>query len=200
MEEIFEEKGININNVNVKLTVNKARRLVLVEDVKENIRGKLWKLLLGVFRNGPNNCIYSTDTYLSLLYPHTLDNKIRNDTFRTFPTDFVFTQAVNEHSMVRILNAFANNTKQGFLLFYLSFYLYILFYSILLIHIDPPDSPFQFSYVQGMNVLVAPFLFVMPEIDAFFAFNIFIRKCLPSYVQPSLEGVHKGVKVKLLFF
>lgn len=53
-----------------------------------------------------------------------------------------------------------------------------------------------FTYVQGMNVLAAPFLYTMPsELEAFFCFSKFIEECCPLYVQPTLEGVHRGLKV-----
>lgn len=56
-----------------------------------------------------------------------------------------------------------------------------------------------FTYVQGMNVLAAPFLYTMPsELEAFFCFAKFIEEACPLYVQPTLEGVHKGLKVRLL--
>lgn len=54
----------------------------------------------------------------------------------------------------------------------------------------------DFTYVQGMNVLAAPFLYVMPsELEAFACFTAFIEKKCPLYVQPTLEGVHRGLKV-----
>ena len=54
-----------------------------------------------------------------------------------------------------------------------------------------------FTYVQGMNVLAAPFLYTMPsEIEAFFCFAKFIEEACPLYVQPTLEGVHRGLKVR----
>jgi hypothetical protein len=54
-----------------------------------------------------------------------------------------------------------------------------------------------FTYVQGMNVLAAPFLYIMPsEMEAFFCFAKFIEVCCPLYVQPTLEGVHRGLKVR----
>jgi cell cycle arrest protein BUB2 len=54
-----------------------------------------------------------------------------------------------------------------------------------------------FGYVQGMNVLLAPFLYVMPsELEAFHCFCHFIEQCCPTYVQPSLSGVHKGLEVR----
>jgi cell cycle arrest protein BUB2 len=53
-----------------------------------------------------------------------------------------------------------------------------------------------FTYVQGMNVLAAPFLYTMPsELEAFFCFAKFIEQSCPLYVQPTLEGVHRGLKV-----
>jgi hypothetical protein len=53
-----------------------------------------------------------------------------------------------------------------------------------------------FTYVQGMNVLAAPFLYTMPsEVEAFFCFAKFIEESCPLYVQPTLEGVHQGLKV-----
>lgn len=53
-----------------------------------------------------------------------------------------------------------------------------------------------FTYVQGMNVLAAPFLYTMPsELEAFYCFSSFIEVMCPSYVQPTLEGVHRGLKV-----
>ena len=57
----------------------------------------------------------------------------------------------------------------------------------------------DFTYVQGMNVLAAPFLYTMPsEVEAFFCFSKFIEECCPLYVQPTLEGVHRGLKVREL--
>lgn len=50
-----------------------------------------------------------------------------------------------------------------------------------------------------MNVLAAPFLYTMPsELEAFFCFSKFIEESCPLYVQPTLEGVHRGLKVPLL--
>lgn len=60
-------------------------------------------------------------------------------------------------------------------------------------------APLSFTYVQGMNVLAAPFLYTLPsELDAFFCFARFIERCCPLYVQQTLEGVHRGLKVRYL--
>jgi hypothetical protein len=51
----------------------------------------------------------------------------------------------------------------------------------------------------GMNVLAAPFLYVLPsEIEAFACFTSFIETCCPLYVQPTLVGVHRGLKVSVI--
>lgn len=60
------------------------------------------------------------------------------------------------------------------------------------------SSATELGYVQGMNVLVAPFLMVLPEMEAFFAFSKFIWRWCPLYVQPTLKGVHCGIKVMTL--
>jgi cell cycle arrest protein BUB2 len=64
--------------------------------------------------------------------------------------------------------------------------------------VDRQESSQQlgFTYVQGMNVLAAPFLYTMPsELEAFFCFAKFIEESCPLYVQPTLEGVHRGLRV-----
>jgi Rab-GTPase-TBC domain len=53
-------------------------------------------------------------------------------------------------------------------------------------------------YVQGMNVLAAPFLYVCggeAECMAFGLFERFITVECPVYLRPTLEGVHRGLKV-----
>ena len=62
-------------------------------------------------------------------------------------------------------------------------------------------SQLGFTYVQGMNVLAAPFLYTMPsELEAFYCFSKFIEESCPLYVQPTLEGVHRGLKVSPFVF
>jgi hypothetical protein len=70
-------------------------------------------------------------------------------------------------------------------------------------HLYLPDrqetQQLGFTYVQGMNVLAAPFLYTMPsELEAFFCFSKFIEESCPLYVQPTLEGVHRGLTVEFL--
>ena len=48
-----------------------------------------------------------------------------------------------------------------------------------------------------MNVLAAPFLYTMPsQLEAFACFSTFIESHCPLYVQPTLIGVHRGLKVR----
>lgn len=58
---------------------------------------------------------------------------------------------------------------------------------------DAGDST-HVGYVQGMNVLAAPFLYAArSEAEAFAAFDRFINHEVPGYVRGSMEGVHKGL-------
>lgn len=50
------------------------------------------------------------------------------------------------------------------------------------------------TYVQGMNVLAAPFLYAArSESEAFTAFHRFITHECPGYVRGAMDGVHKGL-------
>jgi cell cycle arrest protein BUB2 len=56
------------------------------------------------------------------------------------------------------------------------------------------DRTAHIGYVQGMNVLAAPFLYAArSESQAFAAFSRIITHECPGYVRGSMEGVHKGV-------
>jgi len=49
------------------------------------------------------------------------------------------------------------------------------------------------TYVQGMNVILAPLLFVLPsELDAFTAFDMLITRHAPQYSTAGLDGQHHG--------
>lgn len=158
------------------------------------MRGKVWKLLLRVTQ-------LPASTYIQLveLGPSFLDEKIRQDTFRTMTTDTNFLEHVSEDMLVRILNAFVwtSDGNKRTLLFPLS--------TKSLLDIDNKQSitkkylntvtTTSVTYVQGMNVLAAPFLMTMPEMEAFFCFSTFIWKWCPLYVQPTMKGVHCGLRL-----
>lgn len=114
-----------------------------------------------------------TNDYLSLVRrgPSPAYAKIRNDTFRTLATDLLFRRNVSEASLIRLLNAHAWTLK---------------------------DEGNDALYVQGMNVISAPFLYASrSEVEAFSMFSTFVRRECPGYVRPTLDGVHKGLKVNL---
>jgi cell cycle arrest protein BUB2 len=46
-----------------------------------------------------------------------------------------------------------------------------------------------------MNVICAPFLYVMPELDAYHCFSQFVRFHAPLYFHPGIEGAFEGLKV-----
>ena len=50
------------------------------------------------------------------------------------------------------------------------------------------------TYVQGMNVLAAPFLYAArSEAEAFVAFHRLLTKECPGYIRGAMDGVHKGL-------
>ncbi|KAK0212387.1 TBC-domain-containing protein [Desarmillaria ectypa] len=150
----------------------KLRRMILVDGIPSatdpTLRPRIWKILLRI-----NDL--SADTYLKYVArgPCEVREKIRNDTFRTLATDRGFKERVREDMLVRLLDAFVwkNHDRQE-------------------------SHQLGFTYVQGMNVLAAPFLFTMPsELEAFYCFSKFIEEFCPLYVQPTLDGVHRGLKL-----
>lgn len=119
-------------------------------------------------------------------------SKIRNDTFRTLATDLNFREKVGEVCLVRCLEAFVwrqlGRSAPSFELNYR-----------LTRHSSDAagDDESGTHYIQGMNVLAAPFLYVMPtELEAFACFSSFIEVQAPRYVRPTLEGVHLGLQVR----
>ncbi|KAF9129642.1 hypothetical protein BGW39_003966 [Mortierella sp. 14UC] len=135
---------------------------------KPTIRSKCWKLLLEVHH-------VSAQEYISLVKQGKPQeySKIRNDTFRTLATDRKFLEVVEEDSLIRVLCAFAWSSQAT----------------------SVQDTDVSFTYVQGMNVLAAPFLYTMTEMEAFYSYSNFIKNCCPLYVQPTLQGVHCGIKL-----
>ncbi|EIM89532.1 TBC-domain-containing protein [Stereum hirsutum FP-91666 SS1] len=152
--------------------VKKLRRLILIDGIPSEIdatlRPRIWKILLRV-----NDLPAGTFLEYVARGPCEVREKIRNDTFRTLATDRGFKERVREDMLVRLLDAFVwrNYDRQE-------------------------THHLGFTYVQGMNVLAAPFLYTMPsELEAFFCFAKFIEESCPLYVQPTLEGVHRGLKL-----
>ncbi|OCF75101.1 cell cycle arrest protein BUB2 [Kwoniella mangroviensis CBS 8886] len=154
--------------------LKRIRRIVLTEGIPErlgkpSLRPKIWKLMLKVDN-------LNAEDYLRWVSmgPSSDSHKIKNDTFRTLATDMQFKGKVKEDMLIRLLEAFV--------------------WKITSSELEDEGQPFK--YVQGMNVLSAPFLYAMPsQLEAFACFSIFIENGCPLYVQPSLKGVHEGLKL-----
>ncbi|KAJ2895770.1 CDC16 protein [Coemansia aciculifera] len=101
--------------------------------------------------------------------PSSSADKINNDAFRTLAADAEFRAHVTTASVVRVLNALLSAPDRT--------------------ASDPP------RYVQGMNTLAAPFLYVLGEGASFYGFRQFLRHECPMYARPSLPGVHACVQL-----
>ena len=139
----------------------------------------VWSILLGV----PP---LSTDKYLEIIQRGASPaySKIRNDTFRTLATDPLFKRRVSEASLIRLLNALAWTLAEPV--------------SVLpFLDSNPPLSTHSgapTTYVQGMNVLGAPLLYAArSETEAFALAHRLLKTHLPSYITPTLSGVHAGL-------
>ncbi|KAF9981428.1 hypothetical protein BGZ75_007296 [Mortierella antarctica] len=164
----------------IAASLHELRQLILAYGIPEepstpgsrttgpSIRSRCWKLLLEVHH-------ISAQEYVSLVKQGKPEEygKIRNDTFRTLATDRKFLDVVVEESLIRVLCAFAWSTQATSL----------------------QETGVSFTYVQGMNVLAAPFLYTMSEMEAFYSYSNFLKFCCPLYVQPTLQGVHCGIKL-----
>ncbi|OHW95565.1 mitotic check point protein [Colletotrichum incanum] len=151
-------------------------------------------------------------------------SKIRNDTFRTLTTDPLFRRRVSEASLIRLLNAVAwrlhdsreeqrrerPSTGRSSISQDSST-------STATAHSqNPASSPSARNraraltlttegsetshagepgtYVQGMNVLAAPFLYAArSESEAFIAFYTLLTRECPGYIRGAMDGVHKGL-------
>ncbi|RMX66555.1 hypothetical protein DD238_002302 [Peronospora effusa] len=161
-----------------------------------SLRGRVWKAFLGV-ENDVDMTKYAALVGRGASH---YDGDIRNDTFRTFRGDPEFAQRVPEEKLVRLLNVFINelgsdpgDEKQiegkhahGGNLPLIRFENKSKNKSVEVVKM------IFLSYVQGMNVLCAPLLYVLPEPDAYHTFcQLIVRHC-PHYMAPQLKGVEKG--------
>lgn len=195
--------------------LSSLRHAILVDGIPANSDGKsdlriyIWLIMLGA---GP----LPTDIYIDLVHQGSSPaySKIRNDTFRTLTTDPRFRTKVSENSLTRVLNAAAwklHDAHEARMNGWMS-------PPTLSTHGDAtnnpasPDTTFHslastdgsqagdvkaepyVGYVQGMNVLAAPFLYAAKsEAEAFAAFDTLIRNECPGYITASMSGVHKGL-------
>jgi len=176
-----------------------------------------WLVLL----NAP---IVSTDDYLALIHRSASPSysKIRNDTFRTLATDPLFRRRVSEASLIRLLNAVAwklfdsqqetlltrspsptqsqssrtlnTSNQQGSPELQSSIPTFSRSRAMTESSEHSPGPPQPTTYVQGMNVLSAPFLYASrSESQAYSLFYTLITRELPAYISPTMHGVHQGL-------
>jgi cell cycle arrest protein BUB2 len=161
----------------------------------------------------------STDTYLGLLHRGSSPSysKIRNDTFRTLATDPLFRRRVSEASLIRLLNAIAwrmqdlkeeraeltgtpkfTHTANAVGSPKLESATPVMKSRARALTLTTEGSDTgnlePGAYVQGMNVLAAPFLYAArSEAEAFAAFSSFITTDCPGYIRGAMTGVHQGM-------
>ncbi|MCJ1289739.1 hypothetical protein MMC34_001272 [Xylographa carneopallida] len=175
------------------------RRSVLLDglvadgDGMSQLRIYIWLILL----NAPP---FRTDAYLALIHrgPSPAYAKIRNDTFRTLATDPLFKRRVSEASLIRLLNALAwtlhdgdgdnnnnnNNHDAG----------HTPLPTTPPLPVSAPSSSSAATYLQGMNVLAAPFLYAArSEAEAYILTHTLLRTHLPAYIDATMPGVHRGL-------
>ncbi|KAJ5897221.1 hypothetical protein N7504_007509 [Penicillium tannophilum] len=152
-----------------------------------------------------------TDEYLAFIHRGRSPAyaKIRNDTFRTLATDPLFKRRVTEASLIRLLNAVAwklhdSKTKRKSRPSSRRREMELLVNTPPRIDEEPEDPgsanspPVNDSaiYVQGMNVLCAPFLYAArSEVEAFALFHFFVTKECPGYIRGAMDGVHRGLRL-----
>lgn len=133
----FEQLVEQESDKEYHVRLNMIRQIVLMEGIppqsheelrQENIdhmcslRGKIWKLLLGVRNVDGEKYLHSVQQG-----PSRLSEKISNDTKRTFQHDTLFGKIVNEAKLIRLLNAFVNYTTGNYNIVILyAYYLFIL--------------------------------------------------------------------------
>lgn len=193
--------------------LRQAKHYANANALKSSLRIYIWLILL----NAP---LLKTDVYLSLIQRGASPaySKIRNDTFRTLATDPLFRRRVSEASLIRLLNAVAwklHDAKEdrvesiksgdkfthignvnGSPEFHSTTPVMQSRARALTLTTEGSDTGAAEpgTYVQGMNVLAAPFLYAArSEAEAFVAFHRFITHECPGYVRGAMDGVHKGL-------
>ncbi|KAK8049739.1 cell cycle arrest BUB2 [Apiospora phragmitis] len=170
-------------------------------DGMSSVRIYVWLILL----DAP---VMGTDEYLSLIHRGASPaySKIRNDTFRTLTTDPLFRRRVSEASLIRLLNAIAWKMHDSREFPHRHLHDVGLVAGgggrtsrsrALTLTDSSETSVAEYSsgtYVQGMNVLAAPFLYAArSEAEAFVAFDRLLTKECPAYIRGAMVGVHKGL-------
>ncbi|XDG07151.1 hypothetical protein ABKA04_006766 [Annulohypoxylon sp. FPYF3050] len=172
-----------------------------------------------IFLDAP---ILDTNEYLGLIHRGASPaySKIRNDTFRTLTTDPLFRRRVSEASLIRLLNAIAwklhdakierrptssrlsiaptdsaSSSRSDLSQTDISPFSRSRNRALTLTTEDSDATTSEpGTYVQGMNVLAAPFLYAArSEVEAFASFYTLLTKECPGYIRGAMDGVHRGL-------
>ncbi|KAL7628682.1 CDC16 protein [Parahypoxylon ruwenzoriense] len=209
-------------NGDVDSALESARLKVLDQGIKSDSDGmsKTRIYVWLIFLDAP---ILRTNDYLELIHRSASPaySKIRNDTFRTLTTDPLFRRRVSEASLIRLLNAIAwklhdakearrpssrrqslppTDSASSFCsdISQTDTSSSVVRRRSRALTLTTEDSSATASepgtYVQGMNVLAAPFLYAArSEAEAFSAFHQLLTKECPGYIRGAMDGVHRGL-------
>lgn len=158
------EKYLESEHTVLSASLTQLRHTILCEQLPNPCpyRSYVWSTLL---RAAP----VESEWYSGVVSrgPSDVNEKIKNDVFRTFQNNNNFWNNVNEDAFVRVLNAYAWCVDD--------------------------DSV---GYVQGMNVLAAPIMYVAKsEPQAFSLIYRLFNTHLSRYVTKNLSGARDGVKL-----
>lgn len=188
------EKFIESSQPLISTSLSQLRHTILCEGLPDSCpyRIYIWSILL---RAAPIECEWysgvvsrgeiNSDTVGTNSNFVNIGDKIKNDVFRTFQNNKSFWKKTSEPELIRILNAFAwcvieNKEILG------------QPQNVLEKSIYQDISP----YIQGMNVLAGPFLYVSrSEPQAFTLFYTLLMNHLPRYITSTLHGSMDGVKL-----
>lgn len=189
------EKFIESNQPLLSSSLQQLRHTILCESLPEicPYRPYIWSILL---RASPVESEWYSGVVARGEVDHIVSQKIHNDVFRTFQHNKDFWSKVTDAEFTRVLNVFAwcvienfkdknkETTENGKTEKYHE-------------SIDRNDKLVDLSpYVQGMNVLCGPILYVSrSEPQAFTLFYNLLTIHLPRYITPNLDGALDGAKL-----
>ncbi|CDK29269.1 unnamed protein product [Kuraishia capsulata CBS 1993] len=171
------EKFIESHQTLVITGLSQLRHNILIEGLAKDDSGfcpyrvYVWSILL---RIPP----MKAQTYVDLVKAGKSKSfdKILNDIHRTLKGDKLLETRVSSEMLTRCLNSHALQIEA--------------------IQHSGKNHQNLSPYVQGMNILAAPFLCAAKsEPEAFALFSGLLTRYIPMYVVPTLTGVHTGVKL-----
>ncbi|KAI0565987.1 Rab-GTPase-TBC [Gracilaria domingensis] len=160
--ENLRERYREVLNPDTPANIDSLRRLVLLEGLPNNANnlntadfGRC-SLRGMIWKALLGVGVVDVDEYATLVRkgPSSDDSRVREDARRTFSKSDDFTTRVPTEKIIRVLNAYVWSCDNQ-----------------------------RGVYAQSMSLLAAPFLYVMPEPDAFHCFRIFLERKVPLYVQ-----------------